>query len=88
MNIINNRYFLISLKLFQMKGREKKSQSYKSIVKDYNRIVSTRNSLNQPFEWTQKGDNFKKLSMYNSAYKTVPSLCHSVENGLIFSKLE
>lgn len=70
-----------------MKNQEKHTKIKKTVLKDYNKIVVSREIQNLNTEWSTKGDNFKKLSLYNDSYKTVPTLSSSIGTTILVKKL-
>lgn len=74
-------------KIFKMKDRAKNISIKKTILKDYNRIVVSREIQTLNVEWSQKGDNFQKLSIYNKSYKTVPTLTSNVGTTILLKNL-
>lgn len=70
-----------------MKDRAKNISIKKTILKDYNRIVVSREIQTLNVEWSQKGDNFQKLSIYNKSYKTVPTLTSNVGTTILLKNL-
>lgn len=70
-----------------MKDRNKNIKLKKAILKDYRKIVVTKELQTINVEWSHKGDNFQKLSIYNKSYKTVPTLASQVGTTILLKDL-
>lgn len=71
-----------------MKHLNKNIKLKKTILKDYNRIVVTREHQTVNLEWSYKGDNFQKLSIYNKSYKTIPTLVSNIGTTILLKDLK
>jgi hypothetical protein len=81
------KYFCKLRKIFIMKDLNKNNKSNKLILKDYNKIVGTKEFQSIKVEWSHKGDNFQKLSIYNKSYKTIPTLTSQVGATILLNDL-
>lgn|GEM_PF-4580790 len=86
-NIANPKKNINLQKIFIMKEQAKNIKIKKAVLKDYNRIVVSREIGISTIEWSQKGDAFKKLSVYNKSYKTVPTLTSNVGTTILLKNL-
>ena len=86
---IASKIYLCKLpKIFLMKHLNKNIKLKKTILKDYNRIVVTREHQTVNLEWSYKGDNFQKLSIYNKSYKTIPTLVSNIGTTILLKDLK